>query len=316
MSGMSSLYDICVIGGGPAGLAAALYARRAARTALVIEKERVGGQINSTASIENYPGINGEGGEALAARMAEQCRSLGAEFAAGEVTEYRLPGGVKTLVTDEAEFSARTVILASGRRPLALGARGEAEFIGRGLSYCATCDGPMFSGLDVCVVGGGDSAVEEAVYLTKFARGVRLIHRRDSLRAAGAIQEAARANAKISFVWDSVVRELRGNGVLESLVIENLKTGEFHEIKANAEDGMMGLFVFIGFLPNTERLAGLLDLDEGYIVTDEKMRTGLAGVFAAGDVRKKPLRQVVTAAADGAIAAVQADRYIAEQGGA
>ncbi|MDR1572353.1 MAG: FAD-dependent oxidoreductase [Clostridiales Family XIII bacterium] len=302
------IYDVAIVGGGPAGLSAALYARRAARTALVIEKSRAGGQLGATAAIENYPGVMRESGEALAGRMAEQCAGFGADFAEGCVTEYALRGDVKALRTAEAEFLAKTVIIASGRRPLPLGARGEAEFVGRGISYCATCDGPMFSGLDVYVAGGGDSAVEEAMYLTKFARKVTLVHRRDSLRAARTLQERAFANEKLSFVWDSVIREACGGDVLDGLVIENLKTGAISEVRA--DDGMMGLFIFIGLLPNTEGLDGLVELDKGHIVTDEEMRTNLAGVFAAGDVRRKPLRQVVTAVADGAIAAMQADRHI------
>jgi thioredoxin reductase (NADPH) len=307
---MEKIYDVIVVGGGPAGLTAAGYAGRAGLSVLLLEKAGTGGQIAMASSVENYPGgLPGDTGQELANRMAAQCGAFGAERVTGAVQELDLRGDLKAIRTAEEKFIGKSVIVASGNSPLFLGVPGETKFIGRGVSYCATCDGPFFTGLEIFVAGGGDSAVEEAVYLTKFARKVTVIHRRDTLRAAKSIREKALANDKIEFLWDTAIREIRGGDLLESLVVENLKTGKTDEIQAKAEDGTMGLFVFIGHSPNTGLLDGQLELDGGYIVTDEDMRTNLPGVFAAGDVRKKSLRQVVTAAADGAVAAMQAERY-------
>ena len=312
---MEELYDVIILGGGPAGLSAGLYAGRSRMKTLLIEKGASGGQIALSADVENYPGqmLEGETGVTLSARMAEQCRRFGVERTADTIREVRLTGEVKRLAGGKDEYRARTVIIASGASPRPIGCENEKEFIGKGISYCATCDGAIFRGLDVYVAGGGDSAVEEAVFLTRFARHVTVIHRRDALRAAKSIQERAFANPKISFLWDSVVVRADGSDVLNALTVKNVKTGELTELRASREDGMLGLFGFVGYLPNTGLFQDQLPLEGGYIRTDEDMRTAIPGVFAAGDVRVKSLRQVVTAAADGAIAAVQAERYLAER---
>ncbi len=310
---MGKEYDVIILGGGPAGLTAGLYAGRSRLRTLLIEKSQDGGQIALSASVENYPGqmLEGETGVSLAARMAAQCERFGVERKADDIQTAELSGEIKRLTGGTETYEARTVILATGASPRPIGCENEADFIGRGISYCATCDGAFFRGLDVYVAGGGDSAVEEALFLTRFARKVTIIHRRDQLRAAKSIQEKAFANPNIRFLWDSVAGKAEGSDVLDTLTVRNVKTGELTVIKAPPEDGMLGLFGFVGYLPNTELFADQLSLENGYISTDGEMRTAIPGVFAAGDVRVKSLRQVVTAAADGAVAAVQAERYLA-----
>lgn len=309
---MSKVYDVIVLGGGPAGLAAGIYAGRARLSTLIIEKGQDGGQIAITDEIENYPGqtIEGESGASLAARMAEQAAKFGAERASDVIKEVSLEGKIKTLMGSKGVYEGKTVIIATGAFPRPIGCDNEGKFIGKGISFCATCDAAFFEDFEVYVVGGGDSAVEEALYLTKFARKVTIIHRRDELRATKSIQEKAFANDKIHFMWDTVVESVDGDGLLSSMVVRNKKTGERTTITADEEDGMFGLFGFIGYLPKSELFEGQIDLDGGYIVTDADMKTNVDGVFAAGDIRVKSLRQVVTAAADGAIAAVQAGKYI------
>ncbi len=309
---MSKVYDVIVLGGGPAGLAAGIYAGRARLSTLIIEKGQDGGQIAITDEIENYPGqtIEGESGASLAARMAEQAAKFGAERASDVIKEVSLEGKIKTLTGSKGVYEGKTVIIATGAFPRPIGCDNEGKFIGKGISFCATCDAAFFEDFEVYVVGGGDSAVEEALYLTKFARKVTIIHRRDELRATKSIQEKAFANDKIHFMWDTVVESVDGDGLLSSMVVRNKKTGERTTITADEEDGMFGLFGFIGYLPKSELFEGQIDLDGGYIVTDADMKTNVDGVFAAGDIRVKSLRQVVTAAADGAIAAVQAGKYI------
>ncbi|MCI9214543.1 MAG: thioredoxin-disulfide reductase [Oscillospiraceae bacterium] len=311
---MSELYDVIILGGGPAGLTAGLYAGRSRLKTLLIEKNQDGGQIALSADVENYPGqlLEGETGVGLAARMAAQCERFGVERKRDDIQKAELSGEIKRLIGSGGTYEARTVILATGASPRPIGCENEKDFIGRGVSYCATCDGAFFRGLDVYVAGGGDSAVEEALFLTRFARKVTIIHRRDQLRAAKSIQEKAFANPKIGFLWDSVVVKAEGSDALDALTVRNVKTGELTVIKAAPEDGMLGLFGFVGYLPNTGLFADQLPLENGYVSTDTDMRTALPGVFAAGDVRVKSLRQVVTAAADGAIAAVQAERYLME----
>lgn len=311
---MSELYDVIILGGGPAGLSAGLYAGRACLKTLLIEKSQPGGQIALSADIANYPGQlpDGETGMTLTARMEEQCKRFGVTKVSDEIKSVELSGGTKRLTGKKNEYSARCVIIASGASPRPIGCENEKEFVGRGVSYCATCDGAFFRGLDVFVAGGGDSAVEEAIFLTRFARKVTIIHRRDALRAAKSIQEKAFANPKIGFLWDSVVSKIEGSDVLNTLVVKNVRTGEETVIRASGEDGMLGLFGFVGYLPNTALFEGQLDLENGYIPTDADMHTAVPGVFAAGDVRVKNLRQVVTACADGAIAAVQAEKFLME----
>lgn len=309
---MSELYDVIILGGGPAGLTAGLYAGRSRLKTLLLEKGQNGGQISLSADVENYPGqlLEGETGISLSARMAKQCEKFGVERRTDDIQKVELAGEVKRLTGREGTYEARTVIIASGASPRPIGCENEKEFTGRGISYCATCDGAFFRGLDVYVAGGGDSAVEEAIFLTRFARKVTVVHRRDQLRAAKSIQEKAFANPKIGFLWDSVVVRAEGSDVLDTLTVKNVKTGELTVIKAAPEDGMLGLFGFVGNLPNTALFEGQLPLERGYIAAGEDTRTAIPGVFAAGDVRTKILRQVVTAAADGATAAVQAERYL------
>ncbi|MBC7088164.1 MAG: thioredoxin-disulfide reductase [Tissierellales bacterium] len=307
------LYDVVIIGAGPAGLSAGLYAARARLNTLIIEKDAVGGQIVTTEEVANYPGsIENATGPSLVARMVEQAESFGAKRTSDTIKSVDLSGKIKILKGEKAEYQTKTVIIATGATPKKIGCPGEKELTGRGVSYCATCDAAFFEDLEVFVVGGGDSAVEEAIYLTKFARKVTIIHRRDSLRAAKSIQEKAFANEKIHFMWDTVVTELKGDGLLESMVVKNVKTGEEKEIFADENDGTFGIFVFVGYDPATKLFEGLIDMENGYIITDDKMATNIPGVFAAGDNRVKPLRQVVTATSDGAIAATQAEKYIEE----
>ena len=313
---MSKVYDVIVLGAGPAGLAAGLYAGRSRLSTLVIEKGKDGGQIAITDDIENYPGqiVEGESGPSLIARMTQQCEKFGVERASDVINEVHLDGDIKVLKSAKAEYQSKTVIIATGAFARPIGCKGEIEFMGKGVSYCATCDANFFEDFEVYVVGGGDSAVEEAMYLTKFARKVTIIHRRDELRAAKSIQEKAFKNEKLHFMWDTVVEEVGGDGILSEMTVKNVKTGELTKIVADEDDGMFGVFGFIGTLPNSKIYEGTgLEMDErGYIPTDADMHTNIPGVFAAGDIRVKSLRQVVTAAADGAIAATQAEKYINE----
>ena len=308
---MSEIYDVVIIGAGPAGLAAGLYASRARLKTLILEKEKAGGQIVTTDEVANYPGsVENASGPSLIARMVEQVDEFGAEKKLDTIKEIELEGETKVLKGEKGEYKAKTVIIATGANPRPIGCPGEKELTGRGVSYCATCDAAFFEDMEVFVVGGGDTAVEEAMYLTKFARKVTVIHRRDELRAAKSIQEKAFNNEKMNFMWDSVVEEIKGDGIVESMVVKNVKTGELTEIHADEDDGTFGIFVFVGFIPATKLFDGVITMEDGYIKTDEDMNTNIPGVFAAGDCRVKSLRQVVTATADGAIAAVQAGKHI------
>ncbi len=308
------VYDLIIIGAGPAGLSAGIYAGRALLDTLMIEQAQDGGQILQTAEIENYPGSElEESGATLIDRMTAQVKKFGIEKVYDTVKEVSLEGKVKTVTCDRGSYQAKTLIIAGGAAAKPIGCIGEDEFLGRGISHCATCDGFFFKGMDVYVVGGGDAALEEAMFLTKFARKVTIIHRRRGLRAAKSVQEKAFKNEKIEFMYHTVIKEVKGDGILESMIVENVKDGSVKEIKADPNDGTFGIFVFIGYKPATEIYQGKLNLNEkGYIVTDADMRTNVEGVFAAGDIREKSLRQVVTATADGAIAAVQAGKYIEE----
>ncbi|MCL2861527.1 MAG: thioredoxin-disulfide reductase [Firmicutes bacterium] len=305
------IYDTIIIGAGPAGLSAALYAGRARLSTLLIEKEKDGGQIVITSEVENYPGgVDHESGATLIGRMVKQVEQFGAEKIFDTVTELKFEGKTKTVVGSKGVYKGKTVIVATGAHPRPIGCPGEKEFVGKGVSYCATCDAPFFEELEVFVVGGGDSAVEEAMHIAKYARQVTIIHRRDTLKAAKSIQEKAFKHPKLKFMWDTVVTELKGEGILNAMTVKNLKTGETKEIEAHEDDGTFGVFGFVGLVPHSELVEGKLNLEYGYIKTDEDMKTNIDGVFAAGDIRVKSLRQVVTAAADGAIAATQAEHYI------
>ncbi len=305
---MDKIYDVVILGAGPAGLSAAIYASRGGLLTLLVEQGIPGGQILNTSEIVNYPGQmpEGETGASLTARMRAQAEKFGAELVTDRIREVKLTGEEKILTGDKGTYRAEDVILATGTRSRPIGCKNEEAFVGKGISYCATCDGGFFRGKDVYVVGGGDAAVEEAVFLTRFAKSVTIIHRRDKLRAVQAIQDTAFANPKIRFLWDCVVEEVSGEGVLTGILVRNVKTGEEIRIQADPADGIIGLFGFIGTIPNTEVVQGQLDLTEqGYIRTDENLRTSLPGVYAAGDVRETNLRQVITAAADGAVCAMQ-----------
>lgn len=309
---MSKIYDLVIIGAGPAGLAAGLYGARARLSTLIIEKDKTGGQIVTTDEIANYPGAEKDSsGPSLIARMLEQAEEFGAEKVKDDVVDMDLEGKIKVIKGAKEEYQAKTVIIATGANPRKLGAPGEKELTGKGVSYCATCDAAFFEDMEVFVIGGGDSAVEEAMYLTKFASKVTIVHRRDELRAAKSIQEKAFANPKIAFKWNTTVEELKGDGILESVVFKDTKTGALEQYDADEEFGTFGLFVFTGFIPTTEILKGKVALnDAGYVIGNELMETNVPGVFVAGDCRVKELRQVVTATADGAIAAVMAEKYI------
>jgi len=302
------VFDTIIIGAGPAGLTAALYAARARLSTLVIEKMGSGGQAATTDWLENYPGFpEGINGFELTTKMDEQARQAGASFVSESVTGLIVPeagGSLFTVKCTENEYLGTTIIIATGADHKLLGVTGEAELRGRGVSYCATCDGPFFKDKHVIVAGGGDSAVQEAIYLTRFASRVTLVHRRDKLRATAVLQQRASSNPKISFQWNSVITAITGTDCVKSVMIKNVSDSAASEIPAD------GVFVFVGLVPNTKVFDGLIELDDkGYIVTDEYMATSRPGVFACGDVRKKLLRQIVTAAGDGAAAAFSAQEY-------
>lgn len=306
---MAHIYDTIIIGGGPAGLSAGLYAGRSKMDTLLIEKGNFGGQTGTTDEIENYPGsMENCTGPILVERMRKQAEEFGTKFVKDEIAEVDFSGKTKIVRGKNGTYEAKTVIIGSGANPRLAGFKNEMEFRGKGISYCATCDADFFTDLDVAVVGGGDSALTEALYLTRFAQNITIFHRRDEFRGAKSIQEKVFNNPKIKVVFDTVVEEANGEGIVEELIIKNVKTGEKSNFKVD------GCFVFVGYLPVTDLFKGKVKLDEaGYIITDEDMRCDVPGVFAAGDVRRKNLRQIVTATADGAIAATTAERYIEEE---
>ena len=308
---MDKVYDIIVLGAGPAGLTAASYAGRARMDTLLIEGTKDGGQIVITNEIENYPGsLEEESGPSLIARMTKQVEKFGADRVTDTIVDVELEGKVKHLKGNHGDYYAKAVVIATGASPRPIGCPGEKEFTGKGVSYCATCDANFFEDFEVYVVGGGDSAVEEAMYLTKFARKVTLVHRRDELRAAKSIQEKAFANPKMAFMWNTTIEEIKGDGVVTSMIVKDTKPGETREIEADEEDGTFGIFVFVGFDPKSQLFEGKLEMENRYIVTDKYMHTSVPGVFAAGDVIVKHLRQVVTACGDGAVAATEAQHYV------
>ena len=297
------MYDVIILGAGPAGLTAGIYAARGGLNAVIVESSAVGGQASLTAEIENYPGFESVNGFELVSIMQAQCDRLGVAFVFDNPVNVSLEGEVKRVTTAASgTLEARTVIIATGALPRTLGLPNESALMGGGVSYCATCDGAFFRGKPVAVVGGGNTAVEDALYLLKFASDVWLIHRRDALRADAILADRVKSSG-VKIVWDSVVTELVGENKLRALTLKNVKTGELSSLAVN------GVFIAVGQTPSTAGLTGV-ELDGGYIVTDEEMRTVLPGVFAAGDVRKKSLRQVVTATADGAIAAESAIKYL------
>ncbi|MEX2431538.1 MAG: thioredoxin-disulfide reductase [Dehalococcoidia bacterium] len=301
-------YDVVIVGGGAAGLAAAIYAVRAMLKTLVIEKQAVGGQILYTGEIENYPGFPEPiSGPDLAVLYQKQAERFGTEFTYDLVKGLDVQGPVKRVIGEEATYTAKTVIITTGGEHNKLGVPGEEAYSGRGVSYCATCDGNFFRNMDVTVVGGGDAALDEGLYLTRMTNSVTVVHRRDQLRASNILQRRAFDNPKMRFVWDSVVQEIKGNGAVNSVVLQNVKSGE------TTEQPTEGVFVYIGFHPVNDFLHGVVALDgAGHVVTDLQMRTNVPGVFAAGDVRTYSDRQLGNAIGDGIAAALAAYRYIQE----
>ena len=300
--------DLAIIGAGPAGISAAIYGARGGLETVVFEQAIVGGQITVTAEIENYPGFEEiMSGFEFVDKMHQQALKFGAEFRNEVVESITLSGTDKIIKTDEETYIARTVIFATGAIPRKLDVPGEEAFTGRGVSYCATCDGALYRDKTVAVIGGGDSAIEEAMFLTKFAKKVYIIHRRDQLRAIHTIQQRVFKNEKIEFILDTVVTEINGDTQIRSLSLLNKKTNQTSILNID------GVFIYVGIIPNNNLVADLLDLDDaGFVITDDNMQTKIPGFYAAGDIRQKALRQVVTAASDGAIAAFLAEKWIQE----
>ena len=303
------MYDTIIIGAGPAGMTAALYAARSNLKVALLERGIPGGQMNNTADIENYPGYANISGPELAEKMFEPLENLGVEHLFGLVEKIEDRGNFKEIITEDERFEAKTVIIASGANHRHLGVPGEEDYNSRGVSYCAVCDGAFFRDEDLLVVGGGDSAVEEAIFLTRFAKSVTIVHRRDELRAQKVLQDRAFANEKIRFVWDSVVESIHGDErKVTGVTFKNVKTGE----TSQADFG--GIFIYVGLDPVSEFAKDLGITDEaGWILTDHQMKTSVAGIYAVGDVRQKDLRQITTAVGDGAIASQEAYKYLTEQ---
>ena len=302
-------YDVVIIGGGPAGLTAGLYTARARLNSLLVEKALIGGQITNAERIENFPGFpEGIGGLELGELMHQQATKFGLETLTAEVTGIEIKEDEKVIKTTEGDFTAKTVIIAGGSKRNTLGVDGEEKFIGKGVSYCATCDAPFFREKPVAVVGGSDAAITEALHLVQFASRVMAIHRRNQLRATAILQERAFAEPKIEFLWDTTVDKIEGEDFVQRLRLNQVKTGE----KSTLE--VAGVFISIGFQPDTNYLKGILPLDSvGHIITNEKMETEVPGIFAAGDIRQDSARQAITAAGDGATAAIYAQRFLTEQ---
>lgn len=306
---MENLYDVIVVGGGPAGLTAALYLARAKYRVLVLEKEQFGGQISITHEVVNYPGIAKTSGKALTDTIQQQAESFGAEFMLAEAIGFDLSGDIKTVRTNQGEHRCFGILLATGAHPRTVGFKGEEEHKGRGVAYCATCDGEFFTGKEIFVVGGGYAAAEESVFLTKFARHVTILVRKDDFYCAASVADQAKNHEKITVLTNTVMEEVSGENGLTYARYKNTATGEVAEYKSKET---FGVFVFAGYEPATEMLKGIVDLNEqGYIVTDESQKTSADGVYAAGDVCIKPLRQVVTATSDGALAATELEKYVA-----
>lgn len=306
-----TIYDVVVIGGGPAGLTTALYLARAKYRVLVIEKDNFGGQITITSEVVNYPGVEHTSGAALTETMRKQAQNFGAEFMLAEVERISVEGDVKSVYTSRGELKCFGILLATGARPRMIGFKGEAEFKGHGVAYCATCDGEFFTGKEVFVIGGGFAAAEESVFLTKYARHVNILIRKDDFGCAKSAADEAKHHEKITILTNTEVEEVMGDSVLRAIRYRNNKTGEVTEYKADAGDNI-GVFVFAGYEPATELVKGIVELNQqGYIITDENMQTNVAGLYAAGDVRIKNLRQVVTAVGDGALAATELEKYAA-----
>ena len=304
--GKVNTYEVIIIGGGPAGMTAGLYTTRSRLRTLLIEGALFGGQITTTDLIENYPGFpQGISGDELSRLMEEQAKRFGLETVSEEAIEVALEGDMKIVKTYELTYRCEALIISTGTEYRKLGVPGEKEFTGKGVSFCSTCDGAFFQDRKIVVVGGGDSALTEALYLTKFVNELTIIHRRDALRATKIYQERATAHPKIKFLWNSVVQEIKGDQVVKSIIVKNVKTGEVKEFEAD------GAFIFVGISPKTQFLKGLIQMDEaGYVLTDTNCETSVKGIFAAGDCRKQLLRQITTAVGDGATAAFAVEKYL------
>ena len=306
---MENLYDVIIVGGGPAGLTAALYLARAKYRVLVLEKEQFGGQIAITHEVVNYPGISKTSGKALTDTIQQQAESFGAEFLLAEATGFDLNGDIKTVHTGKGDYRCFGILLATGAHPRTVGFKGEEAHKGRGVAYCATCDGEFFTGKEIFVVGGGYAAAEESVFLTKFAKHVTILVRKDDFSCAASVADQAKNHEKITVLTNTVMEEVSGENGLTYARYKNTATGEVTEYKSQ---DTFGVFVFAGYAPATEAIKGIVELnDQGYIVTDLSQKTSAEGVYAAGDVCIKPLRQVVTATSDGALAATELEKYVA-----
>jgi len=303
------VYDVIILGGGPAGLTAGLYASRGRLNTLLIEAGLPGGQMTTTDLIENYPGFpQGVPGEQLSRLMEEQTRRFGLEIVNEEILEMKIHGVHKHVRTSRTTHACKALIICTGAEYRKLGVPGEKEFAGRGVSYCATCDAAFFRDSRIVVVGGGDSALTEALFLTKFVRELTIIHRRDALRATKIYQERALSNPRIKFLWNSVVHEIRGEQIVKSILVKNVRTGKI------TEHDTEGVFMFVGVSPRTQFLNGLIQLDPGgYVITNADCETSVRGIFAAGDCTRKLLRQIVTAVGDGATAAFAAEKYLEQK---
>lgn len=303
------MLDVIIIGAGPAGLTAGLYAGRAKLKTLILEKDISGGQIATTEHVENYPGsMKGAGGLALSERMEEQAKQF-CDIKYKEVTKVDLTSDIKKVYTKDELYEAKVVILSTGASHRKLNVKGEKEFANLGVSYCSTCDGPFYQGLDIYVVGGGEAALEEALYLTKFGKSVNIIHRREGLRASQTVIDRCKENEKINFLLNYTVNEIKGDTEVKELILKNTQNGELKSIK-NDDNSPIGVFIYIGNIPQTDLFKDQVKLENGYIPTDEDMKTNVKGVFAVGDTRVKKIRQMVTATSDGCIASEMANKYI------
>ena len=302
------IYDVIIIGAGPAGLAAGIYGKRAGFDILILDTSSIsGGQILNTYEIDNYPGFPGASGQEVADAMRQHCDKLGVEFARGRVTSIIDNDSTKDLVTKKNTYTAKSIIIATGASNKKLGCPGEEELSGMGVSYCATCDGAFFKEKQVAVVGGGDVALEDAIYLSRFCTKVYLIHRRDEFRGAKVLQDQVKSTDNIEIIYDTVVNSINGTQSVESITVQNTKKDSSSELKVD------GIFIAVGTVPNTQILSGLVQMDDkGYVIADETCKTSCPGVFVAGDVRTKPLRQVLTATADGANAITSIQKYFSE----
>ncbi len=312
MNFSDSIYDAVIIGAGPAGLSAAIYLSRARFSVLVLERENIGGQITITDEVVNYPGVLHASGKALTETMRQQAENFGAEFLTAEARELDFTGTVKTIKTTRGDIRALGIVVAAGARPRAVGFKGESEFRGRGVAYCATCDGEFFTGKELLVIGGGFSACEEAIFLTRYAKKITMLVRRDEFSCAQSVAEEVLANPKISVRFNTELLEIRGNAAPESAILKNNKTGQTEEFQA--EDGdSFGVFVFVGYAPASDLIKDKIGIDkDGFAICDEEGKTGIDGVYVAGDLRRKRLRQVVTAVADGATSATALEKYLSD----